>query len=98
MPTILARQPAWLDRNTPAFDFFQPADRSKTRQDDDEDRDAPSRKIAHRGTEIFAVVGNELRWSDMSMLRDANGRDQQPVYKVWKQHMDIDGDWQSEGG
>lgn len=85
MPKILARQPAWLDRNTPAFDFFQPADGSSSRPDaqDHEDRDAPARKIAHRGTEIFAVVGNELRWSDLGLLKDGNGQ-QQPAYKVLK--------------
>lgn len=83
MPSIIARQPAWLDRSSPAFNFFQT---DNSRQDEDEhNRDAPSRKIAHRGSEIFAVVGNELRWSDLDMLRDASksgSERQQPVYKV----------------
>lgn len=91
MPNILARQPAWLDRNTPAFDFFQS---NKSRQEEDEQgRDAPVRKIAHRGTEIFAVVGDELRWSDLAMLRNASssssssGTAKQPAYKVWQDNV-----------
>lgn len=29
------------------------------------------RTIARRGTEIFVVVENEIRWSDLCMLKDA---------------------------
>lgn len=28
------------------------------------------RTIARRGTEIFVVVNNEIRWSDLCMLKD----------------------------
>lgn len=84
MPNILARQPKWLDRNTPAYNFFQSAENQQTKQDGEEDvnRDAPSRKIAHRGSEIFAVVGNEVRWSHLSLLKD--GRSGKSAYKVLK--------------
>jgi nucleoporin NUP82 len=80
MPSILARQPAWLDRDTPAFGFFNSRDHD---EEEELERDAPCRKIVHRGTEIFAVVDNELRWSELGMLRDGSGSKQQPLYKVW---------------
>jgi nucleoporin NUP82 len=92
MPKILSRQPRWLDHDSPAFDFFQPVDKSKSLENRDEPRHAPSRKVAQRGSEIFAVVGNELRWSDLGVLKEAgegNGRNgqqhqrnEQPAYKV----------------
>ena len=35
-------------------------------------RDAgPFRRIAHRGTEIFVAVGNEIRWSELGTVKDA---------------------------
>ncbi|KJX95446.1 hypothetical protein TI39_contig4112g00030 [Zymoseptoria brevis] len=91
MPKILSCQPRWLDHTTPAFDFFQPSNKNKSPQQHDEQRVAPPRKIAHRGSEVFTVVGNELRWSDLGVLKDAGegeGRYEhrhghnKPAYKV----------------
>lgn len=83
MPKVLSRQPRWLDYNTPAYDFFQPNDKSRAAQDAQEH--APRRKIAHRGTEIFTAVGNELRWSDLALLKEAAEEKQEelPTYKVF---------------
>lgn len=30
----------------------------------------PKKTLARRGTEIFVVVNNKIRWSDLCMLRD----------------------------
>ena len=69
MPKILARDPSWLAKGSPGYDFFQQtAQQSKTAQSVKEGRAV--RRIAHRGTEIFAVVGNELRWSELGALKD----------------------------
>ncbi|KAK4502958.1 hypothetical protein PRZ48_006385 [Zasmidium cellare] len=89
MPKILARSPQWLDYGTPGFDFFQPADNDKSRQTGAQTK-GPSRRIAHRGTEVFTAVGNEVRWSDLAVLKDAGesakGKQakKQPAYKVLK--------------
>lgn len=98
MPKILSCQPRWLDHNTPAFDFFQPPDKNTSPQQHDEQRVAPPRKIAHRGSEVFTVVGNELRWSDLGVLKDAGegeGRYEhrhghnKPAYKVGRGQLQI---------
>lgn len=66
MPKILARDPAWLSRSTPAARLFQ-ADKSAVKTEND----GASRKIAHRGSEVFVTVGTELRWSNLGVLKDA---------------------------
>lgn len=92
MPKILSRQPRWLDHSTPGYEFFQ-ANNTNRAAPAETTRDAPHRKIAHRGTEVFTVVGNELRWSDLGILKEAaeehGGRygrhgeqNKQPAYKV----------------
>lgn len=72
MPQVLARDPAWLARSTPGFDLFQPdTTTAKAPRSQDARYDGPLRKVAHRGTEVFVAVGNELRWSELGLLRDA---------------------------
>lgn len=72
MPKVLSRQPRWLDYNSPGFDFFQPDNKDKQRENAAQaHREGPVRKIAHRGSEIFVAVGNELRWSDLAILKEA---------------------------
>lgn len=89
MPKILSRRPKWLDYGTPGFDFFQPADNDKSRQTGPQYK-GPSRKIAHRGTEVYAAVGSEVRWSDLAVLRDAGEKgagqhsNKRQTYKVIK--------------
>ncbi|KAK5123702.1 hypothetical protein LTR85_002338 [Meristemomyces frigidus] len=73
MPKILARDPSWLARPSPGFQLFR-ADGRQNSQSPDVRYEGPLRKIAHRGTEIFVAVGNELRWSELGMLKDAGER------------------------
>ena len=70
MPKVLARDPPWLARPSPGFQLFRP-DTKSTARTADSHYDGPSRKIAHRGTEVFVAVGNELRWSELGKLKDA---------------------------
>ncbi|CAK4030230.1 Nucleoporin NUP82 [Lecanosticta acicola] len=94
MPKILSRQPRWLDHSTASRDFFLVNGKDKLTTEETT-RDAPYRRIAQRGTEVFAVVGNELRWTDLGILKEAGeenggryGRpgepNKQPVYQVLK--------------
>jgi len=72
MPKVLERDPSWLARPAPGFQLFHhaqsPTTGSSTRASGS---DGPSRKIAHRGAEVFFAVGTELRWGDLNLLRDA---------------------------
>lgn len=68
MPQIQQRDPAWLAHASPASQLFH-ADKKKHAADSH--HEGPRRRIAHRGTEVFVAVGNELRWSDLGMLKDA---------------------------
>ncbi|KAK3064386.1 hypothetical protein LTR53_018511, partial [Teratosphaeriaceae sp. CCFEE 6253] len=83
MPRVLAQQPAWIARGTPAHTLFQPDPRSKAAPPAvDPPYDGPSRKIAHRGTEIFVAVGTELRWADLTTLADAEPGTPDPLHRV----------------
>ncbi|KAK4982579.1 hypothetical protein LTR50_007678 [Elasticomyces elasticus] len=70
MPKILAYTPPFLLRQSPGFDFFQPSANSSGKQDVGKKIDGPIRTIATRGTEVFAVVGGEIRWSDLVLLKE----------------------------
>ena len=85
MPKIVSYTPAWLSRPSSGFHLFAPSQESsgpvkpgeksyrtstnggKTK----EDYIGTTRTIARRGTEIFVVVGNTIRWSDLCMLKES---------------------------
>lgn len=71
MPKILARDPAWLDRSTPASRLFKADSEAKGKTVRTLEHEGASRRVAHRGSEIFVAVGNELRWSELGLLKDA---------------------------
>jgi nucleoporin NUP82 len=71
MPKVLIQQPRWLDRGTTGFDFFQPQNDTKDNTQTAPELTGPSRKVALRGSEIFAIVGNELRWSDLEGWKES---------------------------
>ena len=84
MPKIISYTPSWLSRPSPGFQLFSaPQSRpnskgskgqgSKAQEHGNVNREkyvGPRRGIATRGTEVFVVVDNEIRWSDLCMLRD----------------------------
>ncbi|GAB7341665.1 hypothetical protein MBLNU457_g0013t1 [Dothideomycetes sp. NU457] len=77
MPQVLSHTPAWLSRPSTGFQVFQPmeASRPSTALSNGSGKkishQGSLRLIAHRNTEIFFVIGNELRWSDLIWLKDA---------------------------
>jgi nucleoporin NUP82 len=75
MPKVNSYAPAWLCRPSPGASLFTSnADKSPAQELQDKakpsaDRGA-TRTIAKRGNEIFAVVDNEIRWSNLARLKD----------------------------
>ena len=74
MPKILSYTPAWLTRPSPGYSLFCRKNKSLNEGRNGQRtsrRELKARKIiAHRGTEIFVVVDNEIRWSDLVMIRE----------------------------
>jgi nucleoporin NUP82 len=84
MPKIISYTPSWLSRPSPGFQIFtsshsRPNSRGvdgqgpKARQNGGttgERYGGPKRTIATRGIEIFVVIDNEIRWTELCMLRD----------------------------
>jgi len=74
MPGTLKYTPSWLSRPSPGFDLFTPKPQPQPAQDQTKQKDpkafGPTRTIARRGTEVFVAVGNELRWSDLVLLKE----------------------------
>ncbi|KAL8692910.1 MAG: hypothetical protein Q9218_002168 [Villophora microphyllina] len=82
MPRVLSYTPPWLSRPSPGFDLFASTKnlsspntpRSSRTQANGikrgEEYLGPQRTIARRGTEVFVVVDNQIRWSDLSLLKD----------------------------
>ncbi|KAI5294579.1 hypothetical protein KEM52_003691 [Ascosphaera acerosa] len=75
MPKVEEYAPAWLSRPSPGFDFFTQKKGPKKDQLlgalDEEAYVGPRRTVARRGREIFAVIGNQIRWADLAVLKDA---------------------------
>ncbi|KAK1818171.1 hypothetical protein LTR12_007449 [Friedmanniomyces endolithicus] len=88
MPRVVAQQPPWIARGSSGHQLFQNDERAKTpAATKNAHYDGPTRKIAHRGTEIFVAVGNELRWADVSALEGSppNGQgDDGKQYRLLK--------------
>ncbi|KAF9249590.1 hypothetical protein DTO027I6_4322 [Penicillium roqueforti] len=74
MPKVNSYAPAWLCRPSPGAKFLS----SSSAQSPGEDlqtgskpmRNGATRTIAKRGNEVFAVVDNEIRWSNLARLKD----------------------------
>ena len=71
MPRILRHTPQWLERPAPGYKLF-----NDTQNDTLANGNVKHQKgrifriVAHRGTEVFVAVGNQLRWSDLVLLRE----------------------------
>ena len=77
MPRIISYTPAWLSRPSPGFQLFNTVSQkqgSRSRTVDTSDTQGeyvgPNRIIARRNTEIFVVVGKQIRWADLPSLKD----------------------------
>ena len=81
MPKIIDYTPPWLSQPSRGFDVFTPTEPGGLRGTEvngtytygnasPEPYLGPKRLLAQRGTEIFAAVGNKIRWSDLCMLKE----------------------------
>ncbi|KAF2725311.1 hypothetical protein K431DRAFT_281266 [Polychaeton citri CBS 116435] len=75
MPKILSRTPPWL---LPLFQASSPQSQATP--------SGPTQRLAHRGTEVFAAVGErEIRWSDLNILQynhNDTGEEQIQPYRL----------------
>lgn len=83
MPRIIGHTPSWLSQPSPGARIFSdpeakspasPSKRAALTKSDEEVTITPisaRRLIAHRGSEVFTVVGNKIRWADLSRVKDA---------------------------
>ncbi|KAI9670038.1 MAG: hypothetical protein M1817_004518 [Caeruleum heppii] len=85
MPKILSQTPAWLSRPSPGFNLFSsaaptpsstpavklehPPSSTKSPRDNVTVSKGPCRILARRGTEIFVVVDNQIRWADLTTVK-----------------------------
>ena len=85
MPKILSYTPPWLARPSPGSGIFSEtlsplssgspsrngAEAARTNgNSSNHGYEGPCRLLAHRGTEIFAVAGNKIRWADLRRVKD----------------------------
>lgn len=79
MPKVLSHTPRWLQRPTPGHQLFatKPTNRALSAK---EGGPGLRKTIATRDTEIFVAVGHEIRWADLTRLKE----DESPVYNTFK--------------
>lgn len=102
MPKVLSYTPAWLIRPSAGHSLFASpkespplATQNGFKVPTNGEYQGPQRTIACRNTEVFVVVDNQIRWSDLSMLKydwessreSRNGQDKEDrgagqIYKV----------------
>jgi nucleoporin NUP82 len=85
MPKILNYTPPWLARPSPGSKIFthtttngsQPPKSLRTSQSSspngvkpNDSYQGPRRLLASRGTEIFTVVDNKIRWADLARVKN----------------------------
>lgn len=70
MPRVLDYAPAWLSRPSPGATFFSSSGSKKIAGKNAESYFGRTSVLARRGTEVFAVVDNEIRWANLAMLKD----------------------------
>ena len=106
MPKVISYTPTWLSRPAPGYHLFSKPLASQQRNESiPNGQDGASiaktltgnrRTIARRGTELFVVVDNEIRWSDLCMLKDAweeTQRERNKSERVSAERGDTNGDF-----
>lgn len=73
MAQVLERDPAYIT----SADIFKTSPKDSTTDTSalllpHVIHDGPIRTVAHRGSEMFVAMGNELRWTDLGTLQDAD--------------------------
>jgi hypothetical protein len=73
MPGAIKFTPPWLSRPSPGFEVLTsqaPAKLTTDTTQKDKKYIGPQRTMARRGTEVFVATGNEIRWSDLVLLKE----------------------------
>ncbi|KAF2184097.1 hypothetical protein K469DRAFT_667284 [Zopfia rhizophila CBS 207.26] len=74
MPKVISYTPPWLMRPNPGFDMFAPkptSGKATNGASAPTTQMRPQKTVATRDTEVFAAVGNEIRWADLGKLKEA---------------------------
>ncbi|KAL8786378.1 MAG: hypothetical protein Q9213_002794 [Squamulea squamosa] len=81
MPKVLGYTPPWLSRPSSGYDLFASLNKRTSLGIQDganarakgphkeQEYLGPRRTIAHRGSEVFVVVDNHIRWADLSIIK-----------------------------
>lgn len=77
MPKVKSYSAAWLSKNTPGHQLFEPSSDSLRARAlspaNASKKDAapgPRRTIATRGTQAFVAAGREIRWGDLAYFKE----------------------------
>lgn len=75
MPKVNSYAPAWLCRPSPGASLFTSSSVTSSAQNTQVANKSPNitgarRTIAKRGNEVFAVIDNEIRWSNLARVKD----------------------------
>lgn len=74
MPKIKSFAPGWLNLPAPGHKLFESTDDSKLpaalAYSKKLKSPGPRRTIARRGTEVFVAVGKQIRWGDLTRLKE----------------------------
>lgn len=73
MPKVNSYAPGWLCRPSPGAKFLSSNSTkapAEMQQGGKSSANGPTRTIAKRGNEVFAVIDNEIRWSNLARLKD----------------------------
>ncbi|KAL9064155.1 MAG: hypothetical protein Q9157_007934 [Trypethelium eluteriae] len=71
MPRVISYTPPWLTRPSRGSDFFNASPTAKTTTSGQQKPyRGPRRTTARCGRNLFTVVGNELRWANITQLKD----------------------------
>lgn len=93
MPRILRHTPQWLNRPAPGFALFANPEGDKLKKNSEGLKPHATRTVTNRGTEIFIAVGNQLRWSDLLLLKEEDQHRRQAE----RQHHSGDSEGGSDG-
>jgi nucleoporin NUP82 len=75
MPKVNSYAPAWLCRPSPGASLFTSSSLATPAQNTQPNPKSATptgatRTIAKRGNEVFAVIDNEIRWSNLARVKD----------------------------
>lgn len=68
MPKVLSYTPEWLSRPSSGYKLFAPQAETNAQPAHADPRSR--RTIATRGSEVFVAIGHEIRWADLSRLKE----------------------------